>query len=355
MDLSLSVERSRIVGDASALNACAAAALGSGFGQIIGAGNVVVTGRDGKGFSRLLKRAMTCGIMENGVEVLDTRLVPRSVTRYCVSDTSSDFGVYVGFDWRRPGTLAVAFFDGKGALLGQGMLEEILKKMGCLERTASAREVGDIVFFSDAGPRYEAEILKAVDVKAISAARPKVMLDCSNGAVSVTLPQILRKLDCQIVASHDNPAAYLGSRPVLADESLMADFARKVKEAGASLGIALDPCGESARFVDDEGSVLSQRDLGRLLVENAGVKRMGVRRELAPEFPAGRVGVKVLEDDDLALPSELDVALGHDDACYLRGGQKRWWDALPVALKLVEIVSKGKRISQLRRAAAQVR
>lgn len=350
MDLKLNVERSRIVGDAGALNACTAAALGSGFGQMIGSGNVVVTGRDGKGFSRLLKRAMTCGIMENGVEVLDTRLVPRSVTRYCVGETSSDFGVYVGFDWRRPGTLGVTFFDGKGALLGQPMLEEILKKMGCLERTASAREVGDIVFFSDAGPRYEAEILKAVDVKAISAARPKVMLDCSNGAVSVTLPQILRKLDCQVVSSHDNPAAYLGSRPVLADDALMAEFAGKVKDGGVDLGIALDPCGESARFVDDEGAVMSQRDLGLLLMRNAGVKRLGVRRELASAFSGA--DIRILEDDDPILPGEIDAALGQDDACYLRGGQGRWWDASPVALKLIEVISKGKRISQLKRAPA---
>jgi len=347
----LHVERGCIVAEAHALNACTAAALGSGFAQVIGPGNVVVTGRDGKGFSRLIKRAMTCGIMENGVEVMDTRLVPRSVTRYCVSDTSSDYGVYVGFHWLRPGSLVFSFFDAAGAILGHDMLERILGKMGCLEKGTSAREVGDIVFFFDAGPRYEEEILRAVDTNAISSARPKVVVDCSNGAISVTLPEILRKLGCQVVSYNDDPAGYLSGMPVLADESLMADFARKVKDGGADLGIALDPFGECARFADDEGVVLSQRDLGLLLMAKAGVRVMGVWHGLGGAFPSS-MDVRILKEDEGQLPRGLDAALGQDHACYLGSRRRRWWDASPMALKLLEIVSEGDKISRLRRGLA---
>ena len=42
------------------------------------------------------------------------------------------------------------------------------------------------------------------------------------------------------------------------------------------------------------------------------------------------------------------MAFGEDDTCYLGDAVRRWWDAVPLALKLVELLCKSGKISELR-------
>jgi len=349
--MSLDIERNRIVGRAnSVLNACMAADLGSALGRTVGPGNVVVTGRDGKGFSRLMKRSLTCGIMENGIQVLDTRLIPAPVMRYCIVESQSDYGAYLGFYWRDQTKLAATFFDRTGAILDENMLQRILEAQGGCMRSVSAREVGDIIFYAEARSNYASQVLRSIDTQSISARAPKLILDCSNGAVSVTLPGILRDLGCNVVSAHDTPSAYMTHKPVMSNDSLMGDFAQEVAEEKADLGMALDPCGESVRFVDDRGDVVNQMDLALLLARNLGYKSMLVHGEM----DTGLLSVEgietspVLKEHDRIIPGGVNLAFGEDETCYLGDQVRRWWDAVPVALKVVELISRVGKISELR-------
>ncbi len=347
--MSLHLERNRIVGSANSdFQACLAADLGSALGQMLGSGNVVVTGRDGKGFSRLMKRALTCGIMENGIQVLDTRLVPTPVVRYCTTDSASDFGVYLGFSSSTPGDLVVSFFDESGALASGEVVGGLLDRLGSRDRLVSAQEVGDIMFFAQAYEGYRTELLSAVDTDAIVGSSPRVLLDCSNGAVSVTVPRILRGLNCDVTSFHDNAPAYLTHSPVISDDDLMADFAGEVSDNKADLGLAFDPCGESVRVVDDSGGVLSQEDLGLILAESTDAGRIAVTKDLERGRLADRAEIRPLKREyNRIMPGDLDAALGADNEMYLAGEHRPWWDAAPFVLKLVEIVSKGQRLSEL--------
>ncbi len=350
IDLSLRIERNRIIGSANKdYRACFAADMGSTLGQMIGSGNVVVTGRDGKGFSRLMKRSLTCGIMENGIQVLDTRLVPIPVVRYCIRDSRSDFGVYMGFSWRNPSDLVTSLFDDRGAIASHEMLEELIRMIGKGSRLVSAQEVGDIMFFPQSFEGYRSHLLEAVDVDSIIQASPKVLMDCSNGAVSVILPRILRGLNCEVVSFHDNAPAYLTDKPVLSGDPLMSAFADHLVERDGDIGLALDPCGESMRVIDDKGNILTQEDLGRILATRTGAKRIAVHEELMDSRSLSESTELVpLEDEyQRLMPEDIDAALDKDHACYLASGQRRWWDALPVALRLVELVSKGEKLSLL--------
>jgi phosphomannomutase/phosphoglucomutase len=349
--MSLDVERNRIVGKANTVyNACMAADLGSALGRTVGSDNVVVTGRDGKGFSRLMKRALTCGIMENGIQVLDARLVPAPVMRYCIVESRSDYGAYLGFYWRDQTKLATTFFDRSGSVLDEKVLHRILENQGDCSRSISAREVGDIIFYAEAKASYSSHVLDSIDTESISSRKPKVIMDCSNGAVSVTLPQILRDLGCNVVSAHDTPSAYMTHKPIMSTDSLMSEFAQEIAEEHADLGIALDPCGESVRFVDDSGELINQTDIAILLSKN-----MGYRTVLAHEGmdldALARAGVKtdILQPEhDKILPEGVDMAFGEDETCYLGDAVRRWWDAVPVSLKLVELLSNAGDISQLR-------
>jgi phosphomannomutase/phosphoglucomutase len=350
-EMSLDIERNRIVGKANTVyNACMAADLGSALGRTVGSGNVVVTGRDGKGFSRLMKRALTCGIMENGIQVLDARLVPAPVLRYCIVESHSDYGVYMGFYWRDQTKLATTFFDRNGSMLDEHMLHKILDNQGECSRSISAREVGDIIFYAEATASYSSQVLDSIATDSISTKKPKVILDCSNGAVSVTLPKMLRDLGCNVVSTHDTPSAYMTHKPVMSNDSLMSEFAQEIAEEHADLGIALDPCGESVRFVDDSGKLVSQTDLAIILSKKMGYKNMLVHEGMDIDA-LDRAGVKtglLQPEHETIIPDGVEMAFGEDETCYLGDAVRRWWDAVPVSLKVVELICRAGSISQLR-------
>jgi phosphomannomutase/phosphoglucomutase len=348
--MSLDIERNRIVGKANTVyNACMAADLGSALGRTVGSGNVVVTGRDGKGFSRLMKRALTCGIMENGIQVLDARLIPAPVLRYCIVESHSDYGVYMGFYWRDQTKLATTFFDRTGSVLDEEMLKKILDNQGDCSKGISAREVGDIIFYAEARASYSSQVLDSIDTDSISAKKPKIILDCSNGAVSVTLPKLLRDLGCNVVSTHDTPSAYMTQKPVMSNDSLMSEFAQEIAEEHADLGIALDPCGESVRFVDDSGQLVNQTDLA-ILLSKMGYENMLVHEGMDLDALDG-AGVKaglLQPEHEKIIPGGVEMAFGEDETCYLGDAVRRWWDAAPVALKVVELLCSSGNISELR-------
>jgi phosphomannomutase len=344
--MNLVVEKSRILGKADAsYNACLAASLGSALGRTVGSGNVIVTGRDGKTFSRLMKRALTCGIMENGIQVLDTRLVPAPVMRYCIPESASDYGLYFSFYWRDQTSLAATIYDDRGALLDEELVRKVHESLGQGERNVSASEVGDIMFYAEARASYAESVLRSVDTKSISKAKPTVFLDCANGAVSVTLPEMLRKLDCRVVSTHDDPSAHLTTKPTMSEASLLDELAERVRSGGGDLGIALDPCGESARFVDDAGEVIPQLEVGLLLARHLEAGTVLLQAAEPSEIQRFReMGTRVASFApayERIFPKTIDIALGEDETFYIRDETRRWWDAVPAAMEMVELASGG--------------
>jgi mannose-1-phosphate guanylyltransferase/phosphomannomutase len=95
----------------------------------------------------------------------------------------------------------------------------------------------------------------AVDVARIAAAGFKVVVDYSYGATSFVMPNILSKLDADVLAV--NPFA--STRGVLSwdRDDHAASVASLVRASGASLGAVIDPGGEHLTLVDDAGHVLS--------------------------------------------------------------------------------------------------
>jgi len=40
-------------------------------------------------------------------------------------------------------------------------------------------------------------------------------------------------------------------------------------------------------------------------------------------------------------PKTIDIALGEDETFYIRDETRRWWDAVPAAMEMVELASGG--------------
>jgi hypothetical protein len=74
-----------------------------------------------------------------------------------------------------------------------------------------------------------------------------------------------------------------------------------------------------------------------------GAEKVLLNKDLLSESSrfseAGSEALPLEAPHEMMLPEDVQVALGEDYTCYLGDGTRRWWDALPVCLKMVEFVS----------------
>jgi phosphomannomutase len=137
---------------------------------------------------------------------------------------------------------------------------------------------------TDVKPDYLARLAELVDLKAIQRANLKLVFDPFWGAARGYTDELLRDAGVNVTTVHDTRDVLFGGHAPEPDDHLLADCKTKMKETGASLGIATD--GDADRFgiVDADGSYIQPNFIIALLfdylVETRGW-RNGVAKSVA--------------------------------------------------------------------------
>ena len=216
----------------------------------------IITSRDSSRSARMLKRSMMAGANAAGVNVLDLEVASVPVTRFIVRRPEHAGGLSIRLVEGDPQSCVIRFFDTTGADLSEDQQRKVERLFGREDfRRVFPAEIGDIGFPPRALEQYTAALEATVDIKAIRAARFKVVVDYAYGSTSFVMPNVLAKLGADILGI--NPyASTLGAlnfdRTAHAEE-----VASVVRASGAHLGAVLDPDGEHLTLIDDSGSILS--------------------------------------------------------------------------------------------------
>jgi len=132
-----------------------------------------------------------------------------------------------------------------------------------------AGEIGEIDFPGRTIEHYTADLFNAVDLTTARTTDLKLVLDLSFGAASFVMPNLLAKLDADVLVV--NPYAHTSLMMSVDRQANAARVADLVRASGAQLGAVIDPDCEHLTIVDDEGEVLSDDQalltLLRLVVE----------------------------------------------------------------------------------------
>jgi mannose-1-phosphate guanylyltransferase/phosphomannomutase len=238
--------------------------------------STVVTSRDSSRSARMLKRAMMAGINAAGVNVLDLEVASVPVTRFLARQPNAVGGITIRLVEDDTQAVVMRFFDGNGLDLsesGQRKVERLFNREDF--RRALPGEIGEIGFPPRALEHYSVALESTVDVELIQQSRPKVVVDYGFGSTSFVMPNLLAKLDADILAV--NP--YASTRGILAyDPARHAEqVAGLVRTSGAHLGAAIDPDGEHLTLIDDDGHVLTHTEAVLALLELVGDHLVGDR------------------------------------------------------------------------------
>jgi mannose-1-phosphate guanylyltransferase/phosphomannomutase len=243
-----------------------AAKLGQAWASSLKTGSTVVTSRDSSRSARMLKRALMAGLNAGGINVVDLELSSVPVTRFLVRRPTNSGGVTVRLIEGDPQSVILRFFDANGLDLSEDHQRKIERLMDRQDfRQVLPTEIGDIEFPPRALEHYASAICEQVDLSVIGDRRFKLVVDYSFGAAAAAMPNVLAKLNAEVLAL--NPYTSTAGVMDFDRAEVAAQVGRLVAASGADLGAAIAPDGERLTLIDDKGRVLDDLHVGMALVD----------------------------------------------------------------------------------------
>lgn len=234
-----------------------ASKLGAAFGATLPKGSEVTINRDPHRSPRMIKRAIISGLPSAGVNVLDLRSVPIPVARYYTRVSQAAGGVHVRLSPHDNRVVDIRFMDSRGLTLSKAAERDIERVFFREDfRRVYMDEIGTIDYAPGVIERYTQDFLAALDVEAIRAARPNIVIDYANAPAALVLPPILNELNCQVVALNASiDETRMSIRPDEFDRSLQ-QLALISLAVEARLAARLDVGGEKLFLIDDRGQIV---------------------------------------------------------------------------------------------------
>lgn len=310
----------------------------------------IVVGRDGRLSSQEMADALIKGLCESGRDVIDLGMVPTPVVYFATHYLNARSAVMV------TGSHNPADYNGfKMVLQGESLTEEAIQKI--YQRILSEDfSVGEGSYteqklVADYSARLQADV--KIERKF------KVVVDCGNGVSGTVVPALLRSIGCDVTELYcDVDGSFPYHHPDPSQPVNLQALIATVKKTSADIGLAFDGDGDRLGVVDSQGNIIwpdrqlmlyaldvlkhqpgakiiydvkCSRHLHRVIEQAGGQAVMG---------KAGHSLMKAkLKETGAALAGEMSGHVFFND---------RWYgfdDGLYTALRLLEILSKGKRAS----------
>jgi mannose-1-phosphate guanylyltransferase/phosphomannomutase len=232
-----------------------ASKIGAAFGSTLKKGASIITSRDSHKISRMINRAIICGLSSAGVKVADLRVTPAPVARFKPNAFMRGGGIHVKVSGDDPNQLEIIIFDVEGRDISVAQKKSIERLFNREDfRRVPIDEVGEITFPPRVPENYSEELLRCIDLKAIQEKKLKIVLDYGYSGASGIFATFLGKLNCEVIALNAYQDEIRPNR--LTPENSFASVSSIVKSLGADIGIILGDGAERITFIDDQGRVI---------------------------------------------------------------------------------------------------
>jgi mannose-1-phosphate guanylyltransferase / phosphomannomutase len=242
------------------------AKIGAAFGALVGKGKTVLMSRDADNVSRMMNRAIMCGLMSAGVDAGDLRAVSIPILRQELRTGIQAGGIHVRKSPLDSNLTDIIFFDNNGKDLPAGRTKS-LERLFFGEDFARVKqhEVGGVTFPERAQESYIQKFLSTINVDAISQSKFKLVIDYASGIASSIFPNILGSFNVQVLSQN----AYLDAKRLTRSneevEAAAEQLSHIVTSLGYDVGFLLDAGAEKCFVVDENGKFINSDRLLTLI------------------------------------------------------------------------------------------
>ncbi len=220
----------------------------------------VVIGRDSRPSGEHLVRALSAGLQSTGVSVIDLGIVPTPTVAMATAGLKASAGVCVTASHNPEQWNAFKFFNADGEFIDQRAFSAL---ESCLSKKSFSYQTFDKLGGAKSDEhwigRHIKATLKAPAIRASSVKRAnlKVVVDAVNGAGSLALPELLRRLGVKVITLNCNSNGIFTHPPEPTPENLK-QLSRAVRKHKADLGLACDPDADRLAIVDELGQPIGE-------------------------------------------------------------------------------------------------
>ena len=223
----------------------------------------IVVGHDFRSYSLSVKQALTLGLLEGGMEVLDIGLALSPMAYFAQFALDAPCVAMVTASHNENGWTGVKMGASPPLTFGpeeMGRLKQIV-----LGGAGVARRGGTLTRVGDFGERYVAEVAGAVKLS-----RPiRVVAACGNGTAGAFAPEALRRMGADVIEMDaELDFTFPKYNPNPEDHAMLRQMAARVKETGADLALGFDGDGDRCGVVDDTGQEIFADKIGLMLARD---------------------------------------------------------------------------------------
>lgn len=358
-DLTTIMKRGRIQGVGNKeLTPELAAKIGAALGTFHKSNGVLVVSREYNNNNRMLKRAFIGGVMSSGVDILNLHSASIPVLQFCIRRFGATGGVYFNSFNSNELINQIRFYDASGVEYERSQLESINEyyKNNKITR-APPLKVGSISDIPHTQDIYKRAIPKFFNQKLISQNNLHVVLDCSYGPSSITLPSILtemKSIDVIAINAYENDQKSIEMFPNI---SSIKDVVNIVKASNSDLGVIVDNAGSRALYIDETGRILTVEELIMFFMKydqyiNKSKESPIITTEAASkildDYAKNNAGFNLIKTKNY--PGEISRNLREQRGCFGAADTLKFYfpeygpfsDATFTTLKIIEIISREK-------------
>jgi len=322
----------------------------------------VVVGADSRRSGPMLVAAVAAGFNSVGVDTVDLGVLPvGAVSRLCI-ETGADLGVMVSASHNPAPDNGIKFFGPDGVKVSEHREHEIEARYFSDEpySAVTGADIGTQTTMPDSSQRY-------IDWLATTVHRSvddiEIVIDCANGAASMTAPALFRKLGVSVDVMADSPN---GNN---INEGVGATHPEAVALlAHGRVGLAFDGDADRLIAVDEDGEIVDgdvimaifakwQHDSGSL--DNATVVAT-VMSNLGFHNAMQDLGIDVVltpvgDRNVVTAMREAKAVVGGEQSGHILLEDRTTGDGLRTALRLIEVMADtGQELRQLRRIMSEL-
>ncbi|MEM4667861.1 MAG: phosphomannomutase/phosphoglucomutase [Nitrososphaerota archaeon] len=327
--------------------------IASSFATMLGNSGTVLVGRDVRLSGESLAKAVSTGLRESGCDVVDVGIVPTPGAYFGVVYWKLKGGVQITASHNPPEWNGMKLITEDGGTISEGAGMEELKKIALESKIIKVDRIG-VEISRDLIKDYVEFLLSKVK---IGDRKLRIVVDYSNGAVSIVFPKIAEQLGLELIELNKEPNGLFPGHLPEPNEETLKDLQKKVIEVKADLGAGFDGDGDRVVFVDEKGRLLAGditlavfvkylEKKGRVLYD---VNSSSALREVILSCGCEPVEMRVGRAFFLRAIREMNGVIAGEKSNHIYFSELWGFDdAIYALLKMAEILSKsGRKLSEI--------